>query len=28
MYPKKTTSTGWFDAFYRRLVMEGFQKAN
>jgi acetyl esterase/lipase len=28
MYPKKTTSTGWFDAFYRWMVMEGFQKAN
>ena len=24
MYPKKTTSTGWFDAFYRWIVMEGF----
>ena len=27
MYPKKTTSTGWFDAFYRWIVMEGFLQA-
>lgn len=26
MYPKTTTSTGWFDAFYRWIVMEGFLK--
>jgi acetyl esterase/lipase len=24
MYPKKTTSTGWFDAFVRWIEMEGF----
>jgi len=27
MYPKETTSTGWFDAFYRWIVMHGFTKA-
>ncbi|MET4896889.1 alpha/beta hydrolase [Sphingomonadaceae bacterium jetA1] len=27
MYPKKTTSTGWFDAFYRWIAMEGFLNA-
>ncbi|WP_343527803.1 alpha/beta hydrolase [Sphingomonas sp.] len=27
MYPKTTTSTGWFDAFYRWIVMEGFLNA-
>ncbi|MCW3848706.1 alpha/beta hydrolase [Sphingomonas sp. LB-2] len=27
MYPKTTTSTGWFDAFYRWIVMHGFTKA-
>jgi acetyl esterase/lipase len=27
MYPKETTSTGWFDAFYRWIVMNGFTKA-
>jgi acetyl esterase/lipase len=26
MYPKTTTSTGWFDAFYRWIVMHGFTK--
>lgn len=26
MYPKETTSTGWFDAFYRWIVMNGFTK--
>ncbi len=26
MYPKTTTSTGWFDAFYRWLVMHGWAK--
>lgn len=26
MYPKETTSTGWFDAFYKWLVMNGFTK--
>jgi hypothetical protein len=24
MYPKPTTSTGWFDAFTRWLAMHGF----
>ena len=24
MYPKETTSTGWFDAFYEWIVMNGF----
>jgi acetyl esterase/lipase len=27
MYPKQTTSTGWFDAFYKWIVMNGFTKA-
>ena len=27
MYPKTTTSTGWFDAFYVWIVMHGFTKA-
>jgi acetyl esterase/lipase len=27
MYPKKTTSTGWFDAFSRWLGMHGYLKA-
>lgn len=27
MYPKETTSTGWFDAFYKWIVMNGFTKA-
>ena len=27
MYPKTTTSTGWFDAFSRWLEMRGFMKA-
>lgn len=27
MYPKKTTSTGWFDAFYQWVVMSGFTKS-
>jgi acetyl esterase/lipase len=26
MYPKETTSTGWFDAFYKWIVMNGFTK--
>jgi acetyl esterase/lipase len=26
MYPKETTSTGWFDAFYSWIVMNGFTK--
>ncbi|HTV21466.1 MAG TPA: alpha/beta hydrolase [Polyangiaceae bacterium] len=26
MYPKETTSTGWFDAFYKWLVMNGLTK--
>jgi acetyl esterase/lipase len=26
MYPKETTSTGWFDAFYRWIAMNGFIK--
>jgi acetyl esterase/lipase len=26
MYQKETTSTGWFDAFYRWIVMNGFTK--
>ena len=26
MYPKETTSTGWFEAFYRWIVMNGFTK--
>lgn len=26
MYPKGTTSTGWFDAFYQWIVMNGFRK--
>ena len=26
MYPKETTSTGWFDAFYKWIVMSGFTK--
>ena len=26
MYPKDTTSTGWFDAFYKWIVMNGFTK--
>ena len=26
MYPKETTSTGWFDAFYNWVVMNGFTK--
>jgi acetyl esterase/lipase len=26
MYPKETTSTGWFDAFHRWIVMNGFTK--
>jgi acetyl esterase/lipase len=26
MYPKETTSTGWFDAFYTWIVMNGFTK--
>ena len=26
MYPKETTSTGWFEAFYKWLVMNGFTK--
>jgi acetyl esterase/lipase len=26
MYPKETTSTGWFDAFYKWIVMNGFAK--
>ena len=25
-YPKETTSTGWFDAFYKWIVMNGFTK--
>lgn len=24
MYPKETTSTGWFNAFYEWIVMNGF----
>jgi acetyl esterase/lipase len=28
MYPKETTSTGWFDAFYKWIVMNGFTKRN
>jgi acetyl esterase/lipase len=28
MYPKTTTSTGWFDAFYRWIEMNGFLKAD
>jgi acetyl esterase/lipase len=27
MYPKETTSTGWFDAFYKWIVMNGFTKS-
>lgn len=27
MYPKETTSTGWFDAFCKWIVMNGFTKA-
>lgn len=27
MYPKETTSTGWFEAFYKWIVMNGFTKA-
>ncbi len=27
MYPKTTTSTGWFDAFASWLTMHGFMKA-
>jgi acetyl esterase/lipase len=26
MYPKETTSTGWFDAFYKWIVMNGFTR--
>ncbi len=26
MYPKETTSTGWFDAFHKWIVMNGFTK--
>ena len=26
MYPKETTSTGWFDAFYKWIVMNGYTK--
>jgi acetyl esterase/lipase len=26
MYPKETTSTGWFDDFYKWIVMNGFTK--
>jgi acetyl esterase/lipase len=26
MYPKETTSTGWFDAFYKWIAMNGFLK--
>jgi acetyl esterase/lipase len=26
MYPKETTSTGWLDAFYKWIVMNGFTK--
>jgi len=26
MYPKETTSTGWFDAFVRWLGMHGYLK--
>lgn len=28
MYPKTTTSTGWFDAFYAWIVMHGFTKGS
>lgn len=28
MYPKKTTSTGWFDAYARWLTMHGMLKSN
>ena len=27
MYPKTTTSTGWFDAFVRWMDMHGWVKA-
>jgi hypothetical protein len=26
MYPKETTSTGWFDAFARWMAMHGWLK--
>ena len=26
MYPKETTSTGWFEAFYKWIVMNGFTR--